>query len=87
MACSRNTPEYEVLNQKFGQHLADKALRYAKERNMDSLPTPEEFLPVLNEQGYALELSDKQPVIDNYEGFGQYVAGRHDEKYVLSQRQ
>ena len=78
MACSRNTPEYEVLNQKFGQHLADKALRYAKERNMDSLPTPEEFLPVLNEQGYALELSDKQPVIDNYEGFGQYVAGRPD---------
>lgn len=78
MACSRNTPEFDALKEKFGQHLADKALRYAKERNMDSLPTPEEFLPVLNDQGYALELSDKQVVTDTYDGFGQYVAGRPD---------
>lgn len=75
MACKNTTPEFEAIKNAFDEATAWREAVTAEMQNRPMM-TPEELLPSLNEQGKFLEMSQAEPFVDNYEGFGRDVLSK-----------
>jgi hypothetical protein len=75
MACKNITPEFDAIKNAFDEATAWREAVTAEMQNRPMM-TPEELLPILNEQGKFLEKSQAAPFVDNYEGFGRDVLSK-----------
>jgi hypothetical protein len=75
MACKNTTPEFEAIKNRFDEATAWREAVAAEMQNRPMM-TPEELLPILNEQGKFLEQSTAEPFVDNYEGYGRDVLSK-----------
>lgn len=75
MACKNTTPEFEAIKNAYDEATAWREAVAAEMQNRPMM-TPEELLPSLNEQGKFLEMSQAEPFVDNYEGFGRDVLSK-----------